>query len=206
MRKEPFIGISRLRLKTDGQGVTTLVAFHGCPLHCKYCLNPQCLRDDGKHLMFNEEEVLRILKKDELYFLATRGGVTFGGGEPLLKADFIRNVLELGAKEWHTTLETSLNVPTSNIEKLFPYIDEYIVDIKDINSQTYKSYTGVDNNQVIINIKWLIAHGKMDNIICRIPLILGFNTIGSQIESREFLRKLGIHRFDLFEYKTEIKK
>ena len=206
MRKESLIGISRLRLKTDGQGVTTLVAFHGCPLHCKYCLNPQCLRDDGKHLMFSAEEVIRILKKDELYFLATRGGVTFGGGEPLLKADFIKNILELGAKEWHTTLETSLNVPTSNIEKLFPYIDEYIVDIKDINSQTYKSYTGVDNNQVILNIKWLITHGKMDNIICRIPLIPGFNTINSQIESREFLRELGVHRFDLFEYKTEIKK
>lgn len=41
-----IIGIARLRLSTDGDGVTTLVAFHGCPLHCRYCLNPQSL-DDG---------------------------------------------------------------------------------------------------------------------------------------------------------------
>ena len=42
----PMIGICRHRLVTDGQGVTTLVAFHGCPLRCKYCLNAQCLRAD----------------------------------------------------------------------------------------------------------------------------------------------------------------
>ncbi|MBF1451819.1 4Fe-4S cluster-binding domain-containing protein, partial [Prevotella pallens] len=45
--KAPIIGIDRHRLTTDGEGVTTLVAFHGCPLHCKYCLNPQCLSPDG---------------------------------------------------------------------------------------------------------------------------------------------------------------
>ena len=43
MSKAPLIGICRHRLTTDGTGVTTLVAFHGCPLHCQYCLNPQCL-------------------------------------------------------------------------------------------------------------------------------------------------------------------
>ena len=41
MKAAPLIGISRHRLSTDGEGVTTLVAFHGCPLRCKYCLNPQ---------------------------------------------------------------------------------------------------------------------------------------------------------------------
>lgn len=42
----PFIGISRHRLATDGEGVTTLAAFHGCPLACRYCLNPQCRGDE----------------------------------------------------------------------------------------------------------------------------------------------------------------
>ena len=43
-----IIGIARHRLSTDGEGVTTLVAFHGCPLCCQYCLNPQSL-DDGQY-------------------------------------------------------------------------------------------------------------------------------------------------------------
>ena len=43
----PFIGIKRHKLNTDGNGVTTLVGFHGCPLNCKYCLNPQTKSSDG---------------------------------------------------------------------------------------------------------------------------------------------------------------
>lgn len=89
---------------TDGHGITTLVAFHGCPLKCKYCLNPQCLKKDAKILIKTPEEVMEILLKDELYFLATKGGVTFGGGEPLLRAEFIKEVLELGAKQWRVTI------------------------------------------------------------------------------------------------------
>lgn len=43
----PILGISRHRLKTDGEGVTTFIAFYGCPLHCKYCINPQCHITEG---------------------------------------------------------------------------------------------------------------------------------------------------------------
>ena len=83
MNRAPLIGISRLRMGTDGHGVTTLVAFHGCPLRCKYCLNPQSLTDDAKVMVKTPEEVMQAIRKDELYYLATNGGVTFGGGEPL---------------------------------------------------------------------------------------------------------------------------
>ena len=82
MSKAILIGISRLRMNTDGHGITTLVAFHGCPLNCKYCLNPQCLNPSFRKTQMSPNEVMSILKKDELYFLATKGGVTFGGGEP----------------------------------------------------------------------------------------------------------------------------
>ena len=58
MNRAPLIGISRLRMGTDGHGVTTLVAFHGCPLRCKYCLNPQSLSDDAKVMMKTPEEVM----------------------------------------------------------------------------------------------------------------------------------------------------
>ena len=206
MNKASLIGISRLRLKTDGHGVTTLVAFHGCPLHCKYCLNPQCLRSSSRTLNLSPEDVFNVLKKDELYYLATKGGATFGGGEPLLNYNFIKQVMELGAKKWHTTIETSLNVPSKNLEMLFPYVDEYIVDIKDMNPSIYNRYTGKDNEDVITNLKWLLSMGKANHILCRIPLIANYNTTNDQCKSKAILQGLGINRFNLFTYKTDIKK
>ena len=206
MNKAPLIGISRLRMGTDGYGVTTLVAFHGCPLRCKYCLNPQSLSDDAKVMMKTPEEVMQAIRKDELYYLATNGGVTFGGGEPLLRADFIKEVLELGAKQWHITIETSLNVPQENLVSLFPYIHEYVVDIKDMNPCIYKAYNGRDNELVKTNLLWIIEQGKAEHITCRIPLIPEFNTSKDQQRSKQELEAMGITRFDLFTYRTNIKK
>ena len=206
MNEAPLIGISRLRMGTDGHGVTTLVAFHGCPLRCKYCLNPQSLSDDAKVMMKTPEEVMQTIRKDELYYLATNGGVTFGGGEPLLRADFIKEVLELGAKHWHITVETSLNEPLQKLVLLFPYIHEYVVDIKDMNPCIYKSYSGRDNELVKSNLRWLIEHGKAENITCRIPLSPEFNTSKDQQRSKQELETMGITRFDLFTYRTNIKK
>ena len=85
----PILGVNRHRLLIDGEGVTTLVAFHGCPLHCKYCLNPQSLSDDFDFPLYSCEQLYERVKVDELYFLATRGGITFGGGEPCLRSEFI---------------------------------------------------------------------------------------------------------------------
>ncbi len=86
----PFIAVNRHRLTTDGEGVTTLVAFHGCPLHCQYCLNPQCLQADGVWRRLTPGELYSEVEIDDLYFMATGGGICFGGGEPLLRSDFIK--------------------------------------------------------------------------------------------------------------------
>ena len=83
--KASILSICRLRIGTDGHGVRTLVAFHGCPLRCRYCLNPDSLKDSER--------------KDELYYIATNGGITFGGGEPLLNSQYIKDILELGANK-----------------------------------------------------------------------------------------------------------
>ena len=166
-----ILGISRLRMGTDGHGITALVAFNGCPLSCRYCLNPECHNTSKKVRRMLPEDVMEELRKDELYYLATEGGVTFGGGEPLLNSQYIKDILELGAKSWNVTVETSLNVPRQHLELLLPYIDEYIVDIKDMNSEIYIKYTSKNNEQVIDNLKWLIKKGMAERIVCRIPLI-----------------------------------
>ena len=198
-----ILGISRLRMGTDGHGITTLVAFNGCPLRCRYCLNPECLNTSKKVRRMLPEEVMDELRKDELYYLATKGGVTFGGGEPLLNSQYIKDILELGAKSWNVTVETSLNVPRKHLKLLLPYINEYIVDIKDMNPNIYKNYSWRNNKQVIDNLKWLIKKGVAERIICRIPYIPKFNTIYDQEASIKMLSDMGITRFDVFTYMVD---
>ena len=134
--KAPIIGINRHRLTTDGEGVTTLVAFHGCPLHCKYCLNPQ----------------------------------------------------------------TSLNVPLKQLEMVAPLVKEFVVDVKDMDEQTYKAYTTQGNVLVASNLKWIAENGYADKTLVRLPLIPYYNTEAAQEESRKQIESMGFRRFDKFEY------
>ncbi len=194
------IGVARHRLATDGDGVTTLVAFHGCPLHCRYCLNPQSLGDGGRFREYTPESLYREVRIDELYFLATNGGVTFGGGEPCLRPDFIRRFRELCGDGWHINLETSLNLPSDNIASLLPVVNALIIDIKDMNPKIYRNYTGQDNTLVLSNLRLIADIGRQNNCIIRIPLIPEFNIDADRDASRATLEQLGFTRFDLLTY------
>lgn len=202
MKTAPLIGISRHRLSTDGEGVTTLVAFHGCPLRCKYCLNPQSLRSEGIWKQYDCTQLYKEVKQDEIYFLATHGGVTFGGGEPCLQNDYIYDFRQLCGTEWQLTVETSLNVPLQNIEKLVSVVDNYIIDIKDTNNDIYQRYTEKDNVNVFRNLHFLIEQDKAEQIIVRTPLIPSFNTENDVDRSIQLLKEMGITHFDRFTYKT----
>jgi len=198
----PFIGIARNRLATDGFGVTTLAAFWGCTLACRYCLNPQSLDSKAQVQHYTPEELYEKVKIDQLYFVATGGGVTFGGGEPCLYADFITKFRTLCGETWNITLETSLNVPQKNIETLLPVVDYYIVDCKDFNSEIYKRYTGKDNAQTIANLKFLIAHGKTDKIRIRVPKIENYNTETDIQNTVSTLQEMGLNEIEIFTYKA----
>ena len=195
-----IIGIARHRLSTDGDGVTTLVAFHGCPLRCRYCLNPQSLGDGGRFREYSLEELYAETCIDELYFIATNGGVTFGGGEPCLRTDFIREFSELCGASWQLNLETSLNVPSVNIETLLPVVNTMIIDIKDMNPEIYSSYTGQSNDLVLDNLRLIAEAGRQHDCIVRIPLIPNYNTDTDREASRKALETFGFDRFDLFTY------
>ena len=202
MKTAPLIGISRHRLTTDGEGVTTLVAFHGCPLRCKYCLNPQSLHSEGIWKHYDCMQLYEEVRLDELYFLATHGGITFGGGEPCLQSDFIYEFRQLCGQEWQLSVESSLNVPQENLEKLLHVIDYYIIDIKDINNDIYQQYTGKENEKVLNNLHYLIEHGKNEQIIVRTPIIPVYNSESDVDNSIRLLKEMGITQFDRFTYKT----
>jgi pyruvate formate lyase activating enzyme len=194
-----IFGLGRHRLTTDGDGVTTLVAFNGCPLRCKYCINKTSW-DLSKGRDYTPESLYEEVKIDQLYFLATHGGITFGGGEPLLQVEFIKAFRELCGPQWQIMAETSLNVPFENVQTLDIVLDGYIVDIKDMNSEIYKAYTGKDNNLVLSNLEWLLKQGNPDRIKLRIPHIPDFNTDEDVARSMESLKTMGVMDFDEFQY------
>ena len=202
----PVVAISRHRLMTDGDGVTTLVVLHSCPLRCRWCLNPQTWRDGSTFQLMTPMQLFTHVRVDDLFFQATGGGVTFGGGEPALRSIFISQFRKVIPKQWKINIETSLNVPQEHVERLLPVIDEFVIDIKDMNPQIYKEYTGIDNRRVLENLKFIAAAGVADKCLIRIPLIPGYNTEEDRERSMQQLRQMGFTRFDKFEYKTEINK
>ena len=196
----PFIAINRHRLTTDGEGVTTLVGFHGCPLHCEYCLNAQCLQADGVWCRLTPGELYSEVEIDDLYFMATGGGICFGGGEPLLRSDFIKAFAEIMNPEWKLTIETSLNVPLENVKAIASLVQMWYVDIKDMNPNIYKAYGCKENKHVISNLQWLAANGYADKVIIRLPLIPEYNTDEDRQQSQQQLEEMGFTNFDKFNY------
>ena len=196
----PFIAINRHRLTTDGEGVTTLVGFHGCPLHCEYCLNAQCLQADGVWCRLTPGELYSEVEIDDLYFVATGGGICFGGGEPLLRSEFIKAFAEIMNPEWKLTIESSLNVPLENVKAIASLVQMWYVDIKDMNPDIYKAYGCKENKQVVSNLQWLAANGYADKVIIRLPLIPEYNTDEDRQQSQQQLEEMGFTNFDKFNY------
>ena len=199
--KARIFAIDRHRIDTDGQGVTTLVCFNGCRLLCEYCINPECWHFGSNDKIVTPEELLEEVKIDNLYFSATGGGITFGGGEPALQSEFIEAFCKIAPAEWRFNIETSLNVEQYHVELLLPYIDQYFIDIKDADPIIYKRYTHRYNHLVLNNLRWLLSHESMaERIIVRLPLIKDYNTPDDVRRSREYLESMGVTQFDEFEY------
>ena len=194
-----IFGIGRHRLTVDGEGVTTLVTFNGCPLRCKYCLNKTSW-DMDKGRNYSPESLFEEVKIDQLYFLATHGGVTFGGGEPLLQKDFIKEFRELCGPQWQIVVETSLHVSSETVQEIDDVVDGYIVDIKDMNPEIYLDYTGKENALALKNLEWILQHGDAKRVKVRVPHIPEYNTDEDVAKSVEILKKMGVVDVDEFTY------
>ena len=197
----PLWRISRLRMATDGQGVTALVCAQGCPLDCKLCINP-----DSKPFLQSADrvtpkELYDKVKQDGLYYTATGGGVTFGGGEPLLHTAFISEFKKIIPSEWRIYAESSLFIPEQNVYEAAEVVSHFFIDIKDANPEIYRAYTGQDNKTVLDNLKTLIKSAGAEKITVRVPLIPNCNTNEDRKKTEELLRSYGIISFDFFNYR-----
>lgn len=198
-QKAEIMGINRHRMGTDGKGISTLITFYGCPLNCKYCLNPQCKSESTPCTYIEPNDLVNLLMVDDIYFKSTGGGIVFGGGEPLLNAEYIKEVCDLVPLQWKIRIETSLNVKWDKIELLLPYIDQWIIDIKDSNNEIYKNYTGADNLKVYDNVLRLSHKTGKEKLLIRIPKIPNYNTEKNIQESVKLYSNLG--NIDIFNYK-----
>ena len=140
---------------------------------------------------------------DNLYFIATGGGVCFGGGEPLLRVDFITEFKQLCGKSWNLTAETSLQVPRASVEKASEVIGDFIVDIKEGNPDTYRAYTGGDAIRAWDNLALLLLLVGPEHITVRVPLIPDFNDESDTDRTTQRLADMGVTRIDRFTYRVQ---
>ncbi len=186
------LGINRHRMLTDGKGITTLVALAGCPLACPYCINKELLGGDGQVEKMTPKELVERLAIDHCYFIYTEGGVTFGGGEPLLHSRQIREFASLCPKEWHITIETSLNVSKEQLQPLLNDRFSFIIDVKAMQPKLYQNYTGKENRQVIHNLEAVQKLISPKQYVVKIPVIPEYSGKAEVEESVEMLKKMNI--------------
>lgn len=201
--KYPIHAIGRHRIVRDGKGVTTLVGVCGCPLKCRYCINPSHSKMLASGAL-SCSDLLDMVNIDNLYFLATGGGITFGGGEPLLYPELIFEFASNCNKRWNINIETSFNVPTPHVEKVISIVNEIIVDIKDMNPQIYQNYTGYSNKQVLDNLRYVSSTQYVNKILVRVPLIPNYNSMDDVHTSIKQLKELGFTRIDQFVYISDV--
>ncbi len=171
-------------------------------IKCKRCVE-SCLNGalvlEGKK--YSVEEIIKELKKDSVQYRRSNGGITLSGGEVLLQPDFAVELLkECKAYGWHTAIETAMYVNSEAVKKVMPYIDLAMIDIKSMNDEVHKRFTGVSNNIILKNIK--LSDQLTKEIIIRIPVIEGFNADLQSIgEIAQFSKSLtNLKRIDLLPY------
>lgn len=204
----------------DGAGIRTTVFLKGCPLHCAWCHNPECI-DRKPQLMYypekcigcglcqkgcfsgakvlcgkemTAEEVVEQVLLDRDYY-GKEGGVTFSGGEPLEQKVFLNEMIDLCRNnEIGCALETSLFYFE---ESIFKKCDFIMADLKIWNEELHKTYTGVSNRIIKENFRRLNELGVP--IIARTPVIPEIEQEISEIAL--FLKELkNVKRYELLPY------
>lgn len=146
--------------------------------------------------------LMELLLRDRHFYEESGGGVTFSGGEPLLQIDGLTEILKLcDQRGLHTTLDTSGFAPREHFEKIMPHTDLFLYDLKNMDPELHKKYTGVDNELILDNADFILKNGA--SVVFRIPVIPGINTAKEELlaliefltERREFMKEVHLLPF-----------
>ena len=196
----------------DGPGIRTIVFFKGCFMRCAWCCNPEsqnreieALIEGGREKIVGRDvtvdEIMPELLSDMPYYRRSGGGITLSGGEVLCQADFARELLrECKENGLHTAIESAASSSFSEIEKILPYLDLYLMDIKHTDSRKHKEYTGVSNERILENARKIAQSGV--ELIIRTPVIPGFNDTAEEIRAISHFAKTlpGVREHHLLPY------
>ena len=134
------------------------------------------------------QEIAEEVSLDEMFFKGSGGGVTFSGGEPLMQIDFCVNLAKiLKKRDINIAIDTCGYVSRESIEKILPYADTFLYDIKTIDPEVHKACTEKTNELILDNLKFIDSTGK--NIEIRIPYVPGYNS-GEIEKIAEFLKSI----------------
>ena len=197
----------------DGVGIRTIVFLKGCALRCKWCCNPESQEYEIQTMMVNGKpktigrdvtvrEVMETVRRDMPYYGRSGGGLTLSGGESLLQPEFAAALLEAAKNMGISTAMESMGYAEFRvIEKILPYLDTYLMDIKHMNAAKHREYTGKENTKMLENAK-KIAESRMCELVIRVPVIPGFNDTEQEIlEIASFAETLsGVNRIHLLPY------
>ncbi len=165
----------------DGPGIRTTVFLKGCPLACQWCHNPegQSRRPQAMHSptvsrtagqAYTPEALAAILNRQAAILRDNEGGVTFSGGEPLLQADFVAEVIDR-LQGIHVLLDTCGYGRASAFGRLLERSQLVYYDLKLIDRLAHKHYTGCYNDRILANLRLLAASGVP--YVIRVPLVPG---------------------------------
>lgn len=176
----------------DGNGIRTIVFLKGCVLRCRWCCNPESQEYDIQTMMVQGKpkvigrdvtvaEVMETVEKDRQYYWRTGGGLTLSGGESLCQPEFATALLQAAQESGISTAMESMGCAKwETIEKLLPYLDQYLLDIKHMNPRKHKEFTG-RSNELMIENAMKIAKSGMTELSIRVPVIPGFNDTEEEI-------------------------
>lgn len=156
--------------------------FSACDLcgRCTFFCPVDARKVCGKE--YTVDQVLAEVVKDKCFYDNSGGGVTFSGGECMLQMDFLQEILKACKENGiHTAIDTAGHVPFESFERVVPYTDLFLYDVKCFNSEKHRQYTGVGNERVLENLKKLLATDKP--IWVRIPIIPTVNDTEEELQS-----------------------
>ncbi|MBQ7643051.1 MAG: glycyl-radical enzyme activating protein [Clostridia bacterium] len=196
----------------DGPGIRTIVFLKGCALRCKWCCNPESQSFAVEKMTLNGkteivgrdvtvEEVIEEVEKDRVYYKRSGGGMTLSGGESLLQPDFATGLLEAAKdRAINTAMESTGFADFSVIEKYLRHLDLYLMDIKHIDREKHKAFTGQYNDLIKENAQKIARSGV--KLIIRTPVIPTFNATKEEISDiAEFAASLpGVTEMHLLPY------
>lgn len=195
----------------DGPGIRTTVFFKGCPLHCRWCSNPEsqnryaAIADRMEDETYcgrdcTVEEVMAEVRKDKAFYDESGGGMTLSGGEALQQLAFACALCDAAHLEGiSAAAETTGYAAPEQFAEFLRHIDILLYDFKHFDPEAHLAGTGVRNEVILQNLRAAAASGKP--LAARIPVIPGFNTgLGIAASMADTLVSCGVKEVHLLPF------